>query len=295
MDNETDIGTVEEQATRMGWVELEDFRGSPDHWVPADKFIERAETILPLAKGTIKEMQKLMAQQETNFRTLLAEQKTEFDTLKASTANFAEFAKKSEERAYERALAELKGKQRAAAEDRDVAGVEAIGAEIEAHIKSHPAVTGVAPTTVDEPAKATAPVNPWIIPGQFEAWQADNIWYNEKPNMAVYADQMDKFLMRTKPGQSQKERLSDIARLVKEEFPTYFTNPAREAAGVVEGGGDAGSRPSANKRGYANLSSDAKAVCDEFTGKDGKGKTGTIEGFTREDYLAQCDPSLFTK
>lgn len=285
------LGTVEQQAQRMGWVPQEEFKGDPDRWVPADKFIERAETVLPIAKGTIKELQRQLADQEAAFKRELAE-------IKASTGKFVEFARKAEERAYNKALEDLKAKQRAAAEESNPDAVEEIGKQIEEHIKTHPAVTGVAPedTGVVKPGAPASPeASAWIQPGVFEEWKEENPWFDTKPRMSAYAEQVDKFLMRTKPNLTQRQRLNEITVMVKEEFPEYWTNPRREGAPSVEGGVDTGTKPPEGKRSYANLVPEAKAICDEFSGKDGKGTSGTITGFTREEYLAQCDPSLFIK
>ena len=291
MLDETGVGTVEEQAARMGWSARDEFKGDPERWVPAEKFVERAETVLPIAKGTIDKMQRLMVEQEAGFKKLLADQKAELDALKVSTEKFVEFAKKGEERAYERALKELKVKQLAAAEDRDVAGVEAIGKEIEDHIKSHPAVTGEAPP--DKLDTKPAVENTWIQPGVFEAWKEENAWYTSKPKMFAFAKQADAYLMENKPGQTQKERLAGIVELVKEEFPEFWANLNKTRPGAVEPGNESGFRPPGNGKGYAHLTAEAKAYCDEFAGKDGKGTSGTIPGFTRDDYLAKAGPECF--
>lgn len=293
--NGNNLGTPEEQAARMGWVPKEQFKGDPERWVPAEQYIERAETILPMAKGTIAQMQKLMADQEANFKRLLAEQKAEFDALKESAGRLGEFAKKAEQRGYERGLKELRAKQVQAATDGDVAGVEAIGKEIEEHIKSHPMVTGKELPEGEKPGAGTdkPPVNTWIQPGVFDAWRGENKWYDTKPSMRRFANDCDTLLMETKPTQSQPERLAEIAKMVQEEFPDYFSNPRRERPGGVEGGERGGERPKDKAKSYANLTPEAKACCDEFSGKDGKGTSGTIPGFTREDYIAQAAPELF--
>jgi hypothetical protein len=41
------VGETEQEAKRMGWVEKEKFKGDPDRWVEADKFVERGKNELP--------------------------------------------------------------------------------------------------------------------------------------------------------------------------------------------------------------------------------------------------------
>lgn len=277
-----ELGTIEERAKRMGHVSKEEFRGDPDKWVDAQTFVDRAENQLPIMKGTLTAMEKKMVEQETLIRKLVDDN----EKIKQSTEQFVEFSKKAEERAYKKAVAELQAKQRAAVESANTEEFDKATAELDQMLKEHPAVTGKQAEVKPAEAKPAEAENKWLQPGVFEAWKDENDWYSKKPKMYAYAVQMDSFLAQNQPALSQKDRLAEITKLVKEEFPEYWENPRRKAA-AVEGSETGATGPGSNgKHSYADLPPTAKAMCDEWAGKDGKG-TGTLgPKFTREQYLA---------
>jgi hypothetical protein len=272
-----------ERAKRMGWVPQEEFRGNLDNWADAETFVRLAEESLPIAKGTIKVMEKKMAQQEEALR----DQTAAIESMKNDFAEFVQFSKASEQRAYDRAVADLQLKQREAVESGDVAAFDKATAELDATIMTHPAATAAAKKPGTEPASPDGDYPKWMLaePKVFENWTAENEWFHEEPEMFAYAQQMDQFLM-AKHGlkRPRSTHLADIAKAVRKKFPDHFGNPARKAGSPVEG--DTGGAPrSDGKRSYHDLPPEAKEKCDKWSGKDGKGTSGTAPGFTREDYL----------
>lgn len=272
------LGTIEERARRMGWLPLEEFPGNPDRWVDAETYVRNAETQLPILKGTLGVMERKMAEQER----LLKEQAERIARMQADFREFVEFTRKSEERAYKRALEELKDRQRKAVEEQDLETFDQVSKEIDELISSHPALTG---KPLPEPAKQQEAASGWFSQEVVDAWKAANPWYTDNPKMAVYARQVDMWLADVKPHLSQRERLEEITRYVKAEFPEYWSNPRRSAPPAVEGAEHSGRPTRKVGKTYEDLPPEAKAMCDRFCGKDGKGKTGTIPGYTREDYV----------
>jgi hypothetical protein len=275
---ETDLGDIEERARRMGWLPQEEFRGSADRWVDAETYVRNAETQLPLMKGTLSTMERKMAEQER----LLREQSARIAAMQADFGEFVEFTRKSEERAYQRALKELQAKQRKAVEEQDLEAFDKASSELDEYIRQHPAITGK--PREEKPPASREPE--WFSKEVLENWKANNPWYLENPEMAIYARQIDEWLGNTRPELAQRERLEEVTRKVKEKYPAYWANPKRGGPQPVEGA-EHGGRPASSRAGktYADLPPDAKAICDRFCGKDGKGKTGTIPGYTREDYV----------
>ena len=285
---------AEERARRMGWLPQDEFRGDPNRWVPAENYVERAEQELPILKGTLKTMERKMQQQET----LIKQQSEKMAAVHSDMQEFVKFTKGAEERAYQKALKELKAEQLAAVEAGDTEAFKVVSASLDDLINQHPVMTGKAPEA--PAAAATAPVTgpgrmplpPWYEPAVFDQWKADNAEWLKKPKMAIYARQMDAFLSDTLPMDTDhQERLDKIKELVEEEFPDFFNpeNPARKKPAAVAGGGGAAPAASQKGRTYADLPSEARQACDRFAGKDGKGKDGSIPGYTREQYLTDYD------
>jgi len=271
--------SIQERAKRMGHVPQEDFRGQPENWVDAETFVRLAEESLPIAKGTIRVMEKKMSEQEQ----LLRDQKASIEAMRGDFAEFVEFSKSAEKRAYEKAVKEIQTKQRDAVNAGDVDAFDKATAELDARLSSHPMATGkISGSTV----KAD-PMQQWLNaePGVFEEWVSENDWFSEDPEMFAFANQVDQFL-QSKHGlsKSRRERLAEIASRVKKKFPDYFSNSARKTGSPVEGD-TGGPRRSEGKRSYHDLPAEAKKLCDKWTGKTGDGKSGTIPGLTREEYV----------
>jgi len=272
------LGSPEDRARRMGWIPEEEFKGHPDRWVDAETYIRNAENVLPHLRGTMNVLERKAASQER----IIKELNEKLDGLRGDMSEFVQFSKQAEERAYAKAVKELQAKQRSAVLEGDVAAFDAVSAELEQHIAQHPAVTGKPKTGGEE--KKEVVKNPWIDEKALAEWEQENKWYFEEPEMAIYADQMDRWLDRKEGTKiSHAERLAKITELVKTKFPEKWENPKRKTAPAVTG---SEASPADNgKRSYANLPPDAKALCDKWAGKDGKG-TGTLgSGYTRDDYL----------
>lgn len=281
-------GGIEERARRMGWTDQDEFRGHPDRWVDASTYVERTNEHLPILKGTLTTMEKKMVEQER----LIKDQSRRLEEMQADVKEFVGYTRLAEERAYQKALTALKAEQRTAVEEQDLSKFDQISADIDEHIKGYAVVSKTTTTDSSSPggekvgAKAE---DGWAKPGVFEAWTDENKWYKEKPKMATYAYQLDRWLNDNRPGLSQKERLEEITKMVKEEFPEYWSNTRRNIGPTVEGSGDVSVNRAGGKKSYADLPAEAKAACDKFAGKDGTGKTGSIPGYTRADYCKDYD------
>src|SRR5208337_1276389 len=88
-------------------------------------------------KGTLTTMERKMADQER----LLKDQAGQLKSIQDSTEKFVEFSKKAEERAYVKALSELKAKQRDAVEAHDTETFDKVSQQLDEHIKQNPALT----------------------------------------------------------------------------------------------------------------------------------------------------------
>ena len=283
--------SIEERAVIMGHVPKEEFKGNPDKWVDAAHWVERAEKLLPISKATVNKLTTDIAELKRAAEGKETALTQEIAGLKKTLGEFAEFSKKSEERAYKKALTDLEARQRQAVADADTEAFEQIKTELD-DLKQHPAVTGTAVTdtgagtgTAGEVKKGWPAESDPVI---YTEWAAENEWVSDV-DMAIYARQVDMHLQNTKTFPTQRAQLDAITEQVKKKFPEQFKteNDNKGKPQTVEGGGDGGSPDRGDgKKNYNNLTAEEKRVCDEWTGKDGKG-TGTVPGFTREDWVKQ--------
>lgn len=282
------LGTFEDRATRMGWVPEEQFKGDPKRWVDAETYVRNAENVMPHLKGSLNKMEiKMAAQEET-----IAELRNKLDAVHQDMTEFVKFSRDAESRAYDKAIKDLQAKQRQAVADSDTEAFDRVTADLDQLVAQHPAVTGKKPEGDDGKKSVPGPAQDpeykaWLEqnPKAFDNWVGENKWYNDEPEMYAYANQMDSFLHKKHGFKlSQEDRLAQITDLVKERFPEKFENPNRRRPAAVSDGGEP-SPGGSGKQTYANLPPEEKALCDKWAGKDGKGESGTIPGFTREQFV----------
>lgn len=241
---ETDQGRdYEGEARRMGWVPKDEFRGDDNRWVDAETFVERGENELPILRERLRAQDRKMKDMQSTMK------------------QFAEHHKNTEQKAYERALANIQKKQMEAVKDGDVEEYSRLDQE-RSNLQSNP------PKNIDVPEDNGPPM-------EVQEWQAKNTWFDKDPELQAYAVHMHGYLQQTRPNMSLEQNLSEVTKEVKKRFPDKFVNPRRSQASAVEGDSQA---PGGNsgKKSYRDLPAEAKAACDNFV------KQGLL---TREAYI----------
>ncbi|MGZ5799286.1 MAG: hypothetical protein ACXWJZ_01475 [Burkholderiaceae bacterium] len=219
-----------EKASKMGWTDKADFKGDPAKWRPAKEYLERGETMLPILRKTVEKQER------------------KIDELQKSIKEFGEYHTKTEQRAYERAIKELKGKQFDAVQTGNTEAFVAIDKEIAELQKEASTKPAIGDTKNGE--------HP-----DYQPWLEKNKWAEDDPLLAEEAE-IQALYLRNKGSKLQgMEFLESVAKRVKERFPDKFKNPRRESAPSVEG-----STPPARKggRSYADMPADARAACDRM-------------------------------
>lgn len=266
MDQNVDLSPVEREAMEYGWAPEDQFKGPKEKWRPAEDYLGWAKTSGRLPKGEFENLKKefpVIKQQNQQLQTQLGEIQ---ETLK----QFSEFSSKAEERAYERAKAELKAKAEQAAANADPAAARAAMDELDA-------LKPPAPKPEPRQQQQAPAVDPEI-----QSWIQRTTWFNRDNSLRAYATEKYGELERSKPGMSAAELLAETERLTKEKFPEKFGMAERERpASVATPSGQAVPSRRPGKKTYADLPADAKAACDRFV--------KTIPGYTQEKYVAQYD------
>ena len=89
MDENEDQGgelpeEVIQEATSMGWVPQDKFKGDPDKWIPADEFVDFGSKALPILQHNNKRLQKELLTRDQKLGTLetqLAETRQQMSVL----------------------------------------------------------------------------------------------------------------------------------------------------------------------------------------------------------------------
>ena len=235
----------EAEAKEMGWQSPGEFKGDPSKLIDAKTFVERGEVFMPLIK---KERDQW---------------KTKFKELERTTKQFAAFASKAEERAYERALSDLQARHDAAVEDGDLPGARKVMKEL--HELEKPAVVETDEKSTHDEAAERKKIGDWID-------QTD--WYGPDEQRTKYANDVADTLGKCVdyPGGTDAW-LAEIERRVDRKF-------AEKKPGITNPGGNRNGGARGSKT-WADLPTEAKQQADKFV--------KTIPGFTREKYVADYD------
>lgn len=233
----------EDKARRMGWVPREDFRGDPAKWVPADEFNRRGEEQIPLLRSSVRRLeQELEAQRET-------------------ARKFAEFHKRVEEDAYNRAMEQLKQQRIAARQEFDV--------EKEMLLEDQ-----IAELKQQKPKPEAAAQQPQLAP-EYVVWIEENAWVQDEEAYAIGTAIGEK-LRKQGDTSSGREFLNKIKKAVAEKYPQLIPGMENENRQQRPAVGQAATLPRKAKKSFSDLPSDAKAACRDFV------KRGFI---TEEQYV----------
>lgn len=231
---------AEKQATKAGWRPKEEWDESGSaQWMNYEQFNDRNE--------------RLANRGDKILKAEIASQGRQIQSMKQTIEDAADYMKKSDARAYKKALKDLESKADKAVEEGDTDAykrtkVEMKELEQEAKEEATQAkATKPAPTPDDDPA--------------FQAWLPDNAWYDPQdegfdPELASYADGIAQSIGRT--GLVGKPFYERIGKEVKKKFPEHFGNQRRKQAQAVEGGGGGGG--SNGKTLWSDVPKEARAI-----------------------------------
>ena len=241
------------EAIRTGWQPEEDFKGDKTRWRPADKWVERGKTLIPIINAQLR-----------NTTTELESVKAELERQRKTSEKLVKMSETIGQQEYERAKRELTHKQVAAVSEGDVDSWQKLEDEKDKLTKPEP----VAPEPDPEPN----------VPPEFKEWvdKPENQWFTDDEDLAVFANA---YAGKIDPEgrMSIKNRCEAVAKKVKDVFPHKFTNPARENPSAVDTPSQSGTDIPTGKKTYADLPAEAKTVCNNYI------KQGLFT--TREKYV----------
>jgi hypothetical protein len=244
---------IEARARGMGWTPKDEFKGDPAKWRDAAEFVERGESLLPLVKAQNKRLEREVAE------------------LKQTTRELGDYLTKTEQRAYDRAIADLKQQRK----DAIAAG------DGDAFDKAEDQIKVLERDVAAKAAKHAQKVDDGADPVYTE-WESRNPWLKDA-ELSDYAEFAAQKLRANGEKATGAEFLDLVAQKVKAQFPAKFTNPRRETAQAVEGAAPA--RRGGGKT-YADMPADARAACDRMAKNGFAGNEEAAKKF-KDQYVKQ--------
>jgi len=231
----------ENKARLQGWVSKEDFRGDPDKWIDAKSFVERGETIVPIMKERNERLEKEVREMKESFK------------------EFSEFHRKTEDRAYQKALKEIEQRKLTAVETADTAGYQ--NAELE--------------RAELEKTKPVPKIEKPVEPSEMQEFRRSNSWYDSDQELTLEADALG--AAYAKQNITYPKILEKVQATMKILHPEKFTNVRRDNPASVESvSSETGLPKKRDGHAYENLPGDAKKQCDKWI------KSGLL---TKEQYV----------
>lgn len=211
----------EEQARDQGWVSKEEWEeaGRPvDEWRPAKEFVERGELF-----KSIHQVKRELKQEKAAREVLQKHHQYVF------------------ERAYQKAVKDLRDEKRKAMRDEDFDKVEAVEEEMEQLQKDH---TQAKQALVSE-QKVAQDTQGGIHP-EFQEWVSRNNWYNTDTDMREFSEAVGMIYMQKNPSASPAEVLKHVESKVRKQYSEKFG--VRKAAPNAVSGVDRTSQRTPNSK-----------------------------------------------
>lgn len=214
---------VEIKARAKGWKPLEDYSGPEGEWIDAKEFVGRQ----PLY-DQIHSLKREISKQGQSFQKEMGE----------ISAHFA----KMQQVEFDKAVKQLKNQKALAAEDRDIAAVEAINDEIKEKEKEFEALKKETPK----------PQVPAQTSKEFNEWRETNKWFDSDKELQREAIAIGTGYAITNPNLQQTDVLEYVEKRIRkiypEKFGAIFKEEKMSSDNKVESGGITAQSGLSNKK-----------------------------------------------
>ena len=236
---------TEDLALRMGWKPKDEFAGAPEEWNDWKEWLE----VEHRPQSQLRHRNKVLTRK-------LDQEARRNKAIELTLENLKGFVARSEQRGYERALADLREQQRTAVADADPDAYDRASEQIDRL------------ETERKQEEAAPQVNP-AASQAFNRWRAKGGWYGKEPLKTAAMDAVCADMgMYRDLGMDPDEYLTIAEERAMKEYPRAFPD-------VMQANGAAPRRPSAvgavtetrgarNAETYDNLPADAKAQFRRF-------------------------------
>lgn len=263
MSDDNAAGQIEVEASNLGWVPKDQFRGDPEKWSDAATFLERGKHILPILRKNNETLQGKLGATQAKVAELEALYQSSQEAIQA----LKEYQTAETERHVKKAKADLLDQLKEAKRAGDV------DTEVDIQTQIDELNQAQREAKVAKPA-ATEPVDKPAVDPAYTAWIAENDWFGKDRRLTALvvaeaeelrADPANRNLV----GKAFFEKAAANARAILEGTPTPRQSKV-EGSGRSSGGGGA-----VRAKSYSDLPEEAKEVCD----RQAKGLVGAGKAF----------------
>ncbi len=279
----SELPDIEQKARSMGWLPEDQFRGRKEHWVDAEKYVERGEQFIPFLQAERRKLESELQSDRQKLSVLETSLREASETIEALKEFRTELNKERVEERKEQLVEGIKAAREAgdvAAEeslrDKLAEAREALKPQPKPEVKPNGRQAGPLENIEQSPAwKGFVEANPW--------WNDDLVM--RASAVAIGADLAAKGKL---DNLTQPQRLAAIAEATKERFSQQFTEEPRRDSRVE--GGRGGVRPrDEGGQSFNDLPADAKDGAARFearlVGKK-QGQFPTVEAY-RKNYAEE--------
>lgn len=243
----TETADIESEARRMGWLPLEQFKGKPENWRPADEYVKKGNEFIPFLKADRARLDKELNATRDEVRTVKQQLADATAAIEALKEFKSEMAKERVEEQREQLI------------DRIAQARESGDVKTELKLQDKLAETRAA---LVEPAPAPKPVTPPPNIEQTPEWQeflSENPWFKEDTVKAAAANAIGMRLNAEGKlaGLSQADRLKAIAKATREYFQMDEEAP-RAGRVSASRGGSTGAASTAEAQSFDSLPAEVK-------------------------------------
>jgi hypothetical protein len=248
---------IETRARSMGWAPKENYlrdkMGPEENWLPADKYVEKGESIMPILKANNRKLADQVNRQETELQSTkaaLAAATEAIEELKTFNSNVNKERVRDQKAEILAQLAQAKTDGNVEAEVQLMDKLQEANAAIKEADKPKPR----AEPKLDAAAPALTP--------EAKAWMAENPWFGtDKRRTALSMAVSEEF----KAEGGTLGTAAHFARVDEEIGKMFDRNAERrgnpsKVDGTNNSSGDSGRGSS---RSYADLPPEAKAACEK--------------------------------
>ena len=220
--NGVDDPAIEARAREMGWKPLAEYRGPPGRWQPAADFITRGENILPIVRDQNRRMTERIGKLEGEVTSLRSTAQEQLQIIR----DLRDMGQRQNQAGYDRAMAEIRSKQRQAVESGDTKAYDQLVEQAEALASGRPTTT----SAVTEPAKpATEPTRP-AMSAAVQTFVSQNPWWNIDPFLTRKMIDQHTDVIQEGEILDEAAQLAEAKQRLIEAYPDRFGMPAAQPA-----------------------------------------------------------------
>lgn len=250
---------IEAEARSQGWRPLAEYRGKPGGWKTARQFVEDGKNFLPFVQKQRDELMATVAHMTTEMTGM----RGELAQTQKQMQQLLEYSRRASQAGYEKAVAELKAKQRNAVAEGDTATFDAIESQLGQMEEARNEVQDGEPVAEPQPQPKPAASLPQEV---LDFIDANAEWYlkDRTLNSAMIAEHNR--IIEESPGLSLADQLEAAKEAVMARFPKKFglktqtteppTPPARRPAAPL------GPTPPPGPRGGPRGRTGIEAIAD---------------------------------